>query len=258
MADVVDDMIRKAEEEKSKEQRKQKQKEEAQRKKLETADVSVERTRPDSERLAVYKAMNLKRVGGLWFLGFTLSVFFLISSLFGDFFSAYDRPFAIGLIAVFTLYYLYTRFWIYVTFPQFKRWRSRLPFVLNGWEQLVDHPSFKYGLSWRHCRIRFELNRDDQETDRAISAAVYLWGKFISDKYYYDATINSPQRRPWTYDALSKTISGSANNDVVAGLYSFIRKPLAQIAVKCGTITKVIIDAEEDDFTVEVESDIGM
>lgn len=207
-------------------------------------------TPPDSERWAVYRALRLKRLNYFWLFTFLFSlIIFLASWLLREFFP-FQRPAMGTLLVLSLLFWLYVRAWTALTFPSFQKWRGRLPFKLAGWERLVDERTFGDAEYWRDGRIAIRASRGSSALDEALRLAAERFCQ-EAPRLYYRSKSPSPGRQKWSYDPGKRTLSGSLNCDVAAGLYLFLKGPLAALAGKYPGLTGVEIETAGGNYRVE-------
>ena len=205
-------------------------------------------TADNSERFSVYRALSIYQVERWWYVlaVLMLPVFFL-SFVFFDSSSTVAvviQYVGFGFIAIviarITFYWLH----LFITFPRFKKWRSRLSFQLEGWQDLVDGPHFSSCNYWRlettiTLQYRPNVNFDEQLMDDLL----FIFADRANKEFYRpDKEGVRDSRKLWKVGDNSAT--GSSNNQVVRCIYQFLKNDLTAIAKKYQHIDKVKIQAD--------------
>lgn len=140
-----------------------------------------------------------------------------------------------------------------VHFLRYRNWRSRLPFQLSGWSELVLAKPLKR-TEWRQVTITLQLDSiltTDQK--QAYQAAVEVFAHAASRRFY--STDFMDQRKKW--EAGELRASGSANTAVTFELYRWCSGTLTRMHQEIGGLKSVVIETGKKSFVVSMpNSDI--
>lgn len=126
---------------------------------------------------------------------------------------------------------------------RFTSWRSRLPFKLVGWPELVDYPGFGDEQLWRHCTLEILLSPPPRDVVDAYESALVIFADKARACYF---AAEGDQRRGWTASGL--TAGGSANRHVARKIKQLCEGNLARLQRKYGCVKQVLISTEQQHF----------
>ena len=205
-------------------------------------------TADNSERFSVYRALSVYKMERWWYpLGVLILPVFFLSFVF------FDSPSTAAVVVQFvgfgfiaiviarvSFYWLY----LFITFPRFKKWRSRLSFQLEGWQDLVDGPHFSSCNYWRLETTITLQYRPDIDFDEPLMHDLLLIFANRANKEFYrpEEEGRRDSRKLWKVGDNSAT--GSSNNQVVKCIYQFLKNDLTAIANRYQHLNKVRIQAD--------------
>lgn len=111
---------------------------------------------------------------------------------------------------------------------RFRNWRTKLPFAITGWDDVVKNTAFETGM-WRHAEIRLILSNDSQPEERKHFASGLIVFAHLANTSYGERFEHDP-RRYWNTDLF--TASGSINVSVAAHIIGLCNKKLKRAALR--------------------------
>jgi hypothetical protein len=129
-------------------------------------------------------------------------------------------------------------------FSEFKKWRKTLPFQLKGWETLGSFKNFPRGHYWNYyCSLKVNLRSSiNQDADKLINDALFVFCT-EANKAFYEAGFGMDGRDKWVEDKTEKfKVKGSANAAVVGDMYLCIHKHLRAIHQNYNNIAGVEVE----------------
>ncbi|HNW28288.1 MAG TPA: hypothetical protein PKN50_07430 [Spirochaetota bacterium] len=215
-------------------------------------------TPPDDERWEVHRVFSLSNVYwfrwllplGLVTLPVTLCAGKQLTTVQSWGFVALIAAIPIGRFAV---AWIHTR----VSFKRFRAWRSRLPFTLKGWEELVDSEQFTNGAYWRlEGRLHVELTPHPTVDEKAVNALLYIFCHEANREFYVPefsiGGFSGDPRKEWAVNGT--TAQGSVNNGVANQIYRFLDLQLGPLAVKYSLTGQVTITVSEKEYEIPPEA----
>jgi len=203
---------------------------------------AVKPTPPDDENWRTYYGLCPQSVGFFYFLP---AIFLPIAFIFYNGNHSIWRQAGLYYLALCIFLplsnYLYLKIRIALGFTAFRKWRTRLPFELKGWEKWVDAPNFTKTTSWRsQASVEIVWTQNEKLHAEDVQAILSLFCQKAND-LYYETDNFSDIRKKWTF--LDNTAKGSLNNRIAHLLYLFILKELSPLAKDVKGISCLILDA---------------
>lgn len=173
-------------------------------------------------------------------VGFSLGLYYRLLSLMG-----------ISIVALMVVVlYVFLRFLV-------KRdWYEKLPFVLKGWPDVVNHKSFGGDANrtrvWRNCTIKLvnlpnvTLSNEEIEMRKNI---FFLFITNIQRSFYWSSNRSSDARIDWEFK--NNIAKGSVNTIIIKSLKDFIERELVFIYHEFKTLAKVVITMDQNEFYVD-------
>lgn len=134
-----------------------------------------------------------------------------------------------------------------IHFLGYRNWRSRLPFELKGWSELVLAKPLKR-TEWRSVTVTLVTNSMTTDQQQAYQAAIEVFAHAASRRFY--STDFMDQRQRWQTGKLTAT--GSANTAVTFELYRWCSGTLTKMHREIGGLQSVIIETGKKSFTVSM------
>lgn len=131
-------------------------------------------------------------------------------------------------------------------FLNFKSWRKKLNFQLNGWEYLTQVQPLKKS-EWRNVKINLDLSSTDASIQKAYSAALEIMRHKAQKRFYSTDFIDA--RQNWKLID-EKSLIGSANTAVTYEIYQWCTKVLSPIQKELGGLNSLTIHVHNKSFTV--------
>lgn len=203
-------------------------------------------TPDDDERYAVYRRLSPARISILEFAlvagaGISFGTIWLIGT--GEpswVWKGYDM-FMVCTVICFgflALRLVYTEIFALLTFGSFRKWRQRLPYRLEGWQELVDMPHFGKAHWWRReCIIRVDFGKTDTEATQAFRELSNALCRNCNKMYY--TAFASDFRSKWSLNEFE--LKGSVNGPVARKIYNFLKRDMVLLAKRYGQPGKITI-----------------
>ncbi|MDZ4664821.1 MAG: hypothetical protein SGJ15_08100 [Bacteroidota bacterium] len=146
----------------------------------------------------------------------------------------------------------------FLRFKKFNGWQERLPFVLNGFSEMIRTKKMFCDLCWNHTKITVEQNGNDMEIQKVIEAALKLFCKRSEMAFYTQKTGSSSKRsrNDWKFTS-ALCVEGSANPEVMRYMKDLFEKEFTVIAKKTNAIKSVKIELFSEEFEVRIQIDSG-
>lgn len=139
-----------------------------------------------------------------------------------------------------TLLFIGSTFYDIIGYMVFRGWHKKLPFTVEGWEELVTTKNFNDSWYWTDVEIILHFS---EKIDFSKDGIDSLWNFFIgkTDKHFYPPELSStflhdPRHR---WKAKDNRAMGSMNSRMAKELYLFLTKKLASLAKSGIALTKV-------------------
>ena len=141
---------------------------------------------------------------------------------------------------------------------KFKGWKEKLPFAVNGWDEMIRSKKMFCDLCWNDTRITVEQERDDAEVKQLIEAALTLFCKRTETAFYTKrmGSTSKKHRQDWKI-AGSNRAEGSANPKVMRYMKNLFEEELSTIAKKTGKLKSVKVEVLSEEFEVQIEIENG-
>lgn len=154
---------------------------------------------------------------------------------------------AYAILITFVLFLNYYRYHF-----QFKGWQERLPFTIEGWNEMIYDKKMFCDLCWNHTRIEIILSNSTPDLEELIAASLKLFSK-KTKRAFYSQDMHSPStlnRNDWKL--VSTTVAeGSANPQVMRYMKNLFQQELSTIAKKTGKIKSVKVTLLSEEFSVK-------
>jgi hypothetical protein len=229
------------------------QKLEKEKKKIVQKPKGLMATPPHDETWRVYRALNSKSIGLLWLL--PLSLIPVVYIMYTNETDKLVRYLTI-IIAIPLIRWIYLKIMLYSGYSKFRKWRSKLPFELIGWEQTVDTEHFHNLLYWRlEASLEIDFETNDKFNENVLADMLLLFCKKTKNAFYTPEFAISgfagDPRKHWTVE--KNIAKGSLNNEVVFYIYKFLLEELATLALEYKNIKKVILITSKKEYKIEPE-----
>ena len=140
----------------------------------------------------------------------------------------------------------------------FKGWQERLPFKLEGWNEMIYEKKMFCDLCWNHCRIFISTSENNKTADPYIEAALKVYCKKTVKAFYEKRVFSSSSdnRNDWEIKAYN-IATGSANPEVMQFMKNLLQGDLTTIAKKTGAIHYVKFELTSPEFQIDIQIDSG-
>lgn len=202
----------------------------------------------------IYKAINPKHVTIIWVFFLMISIAGVIAGLMEDFHPYIQFTFY-AMLGLAIAWYLYIKVWLLLSYWTYKNWINKLPFTLQGWEELVTSENFTNSEYWTHCKIQITLKKENiaEGAVRAMDAASFLFCKEAAGEFY-ESKMGGDSRKEWT---TAPVLNGSINCGVAGKLYVFFKGPVSEIQEQFNCIVNITIKTEGA-FSLSKMDDMGL
>ncbi len=209
-------------------------------------------TPPHDEVWRVYKAICSRSPSFIFFVPcLFLPIAFIFHQGSNLLFKHIGLYYALFCIVLPLSNYIGLKINLFAKFRHFRKWRSRLPFILEGWEHWVDGENFHKKTYWRsNATIKVIYTPNEHINQESLQAILYLFCQkanrlyyFTDDKYYAEKWKNTGEEA-----------KGSINSMVVYAFYHFIQTEIAPLVREVGGISKIILEAETAESEIDFPS----
>jgi len=146
----------------------------------------------------------------------------------------------------------------WMRYRTFNGWQERLPFKLNGWNEMIHDKKIFCDLCWNHTRIEVETIDSSQEISELIQAALTILSKKSQRAFYNRKTGSTSKHNRQDWKVISSCVAeGSANPKVMSYMKNVFEKELSIIAKKTGKIKSVNVSLLSEEFQIEIEISTG-
>lgn len=146
----------------------------------------------------------------------------------------------------------------WMRYHTFKGWQERLPFKLNGWNEMIHDKKMFCDLCWNHTRIEVVTTDSSQEILELIQAALTILSKKSQRAFYNRKTGSTSKHNRQDWKVISSCVAeGSANPEVMSYMKNVFEKELSIIAKKTGKIKSVNVSLLSEEFQIEIEISTG-
>jgi hypothetical protein len=141
----------------------------------------------------------------------------------------------------------------------FKGWKEKLPFTLNGWDELIRSKKMFCDLCWNDVEIYVTPHSSATPINYELIEASLLLFCNQSKKAFYTKKAGSQStrnRQDWKVTS-SLSAAGSANPQVMRYMKNLFEKDLSVIALKTNSQFVVTVVNVSEEFEVMVEINRG-
>lgn len=124
----------------------------------------------------------------------------------------------------------------------------KLPFRLEGWEDLTSSPNFVKFRFWRHGSIHFYLTKNHTVPEKVLNSLLYLFISEANSNFY--ETTDMPEPEEWK-ETPENRLTGDFNCRVAGAFYLFLVKELIPFQRKYHCIDKIEIHFENRYFRAD-------
>lgn len=193
------------------------------------------------------------------FTGFQKAVFFIIiPGGISTLFFLNGKAWAILCLGIYTGLLLLYVLINYVRFQKFRGWQERLPFILDGFKEMIGAKRMFCDLCWNDTQITVNKNGNDDEINKVIEASLKLFCERC-EMAFYEKKMESKSERYRKHWVVTSALSaqGSANTEVMRYMKDLFEREFTMIAKKTNAITSVKVELLSEEFEVSIEIDNG-
>lgn len=146
--------------------------------------------------------------------------------------------------------------YVFLRFLAKRDWHEKLPFVLKGWPDVVNHKSFGGDANrtrvWRNCTVKLVNSPNVTVSDEEIEMRKNIFFLFITDvqrSFYWQSHRSSDSRMNWEFK--NDIARGSVNSIIIKSLKDFIEHELVFIHNEFKTLAEVVITVDQNEFYVD-------
>ena len=151
--------------------------------------------------------------------------------------------------------YLLVNYFRYIAFIG---WQEKLPFALEGWEEMIRTKKMFCDLCWNDTRLEVSTEGEDSAVKQLTEAALSLFCDRSKKAFYTAKMFGAGKRSRQDWKMVSPvSAEGSASPQVMRYMKDLFENELSVIARKTGKIKAVKVTLLSGEFEVKIHIDSG-